>query len=49
MQASIMDQCVRLAFAIILIALVSIGLYQFAGGANAFAPAAPVAGLSNQS
>ncbi len=46
MQASVMDQCVRLAFAIILIALVSIGLYQFAGKASAYGPAAPVAGLS---
>lgn len=46
MHASVTDQCVRLAFAIILIALVSVGLYQFAGGANAFVPSAPVVGLS---
>jgi hypothetical protein len=46
MQISVMDQCVRLAFAIILIALVSAGLYQFAGGASAFAPPAPVVSLS---
>lgn len=46
MQASVMDQCVRLAFAIILIVLVSIGLYQFAGKASAYDQAAPVAGLS---
>ena len=36
MQASVMDQCVRLAFAIILIVLVSIGLYQFAGNADCY-------------
>jgi len=45
MHASVTDQCVRLAFAIILIALVSFALYQFAGRANAYVPAAPVAGL----
>lgn len=46
MQASVMDQCVRLAFAIILIALVSVGLYQIAGRASAFVPAAPIVGLA---
>lgn len=46
MQLSVMDQCVRLAFALILIALVSIGLYQFAGRASAYVPASPVVGLA---
>ncbi len=46
MHASVTDQCVRLAFAIILIALVSLALYQFAGRASAYAPAAPVAGFA---
>ena len=46
MHASVTDQCVRLAFAIILIALVSFALYQFAGRASAYAPAMPVVGLS---
>jgi hypothetical protein len=46
MHASVMDQCVRLAFAIILIVLVSFGLYQFASRANAFAPAEPVIGIA---
>ncbi len=32
------DQCVRLGLAIIIIALISIGLYQFSGRAGAFEP-----------
>ena len=46
MHASVTDQCVRLAFAIILIALVSIALYQFAGRASAYTSATPVVDLS---
>ncbi|WP_168192786.1 hypothetical protein [Undibacter mobilis] len=45
MQASVVDQCVRLAFAIVLIALVSLTLYQFAGGASAYVPESPVVGI----
>lgn len=32
------DQCVRLGMAIVIIALVSLGLYQFSGRAGAFEP-----------
>lgn len=46
MQASIMDQCVRLAFALILIALVSATLYQFGGRASAYIPTSPVVGIA---
>lgn len=46
MQASVMDQCVRLAFALILIALVSVALYQFAGRASAYVPTAPVVAIA---
>lgn len=42
MQASVTDQCVRLGFAIVLIVLISLALYQFAGHASAFEPAASV-------
>lgn len=45
MHASVVDQCVRLAFALVLIGLVSIALYQFAGGASAYVPTSPVIGL----
>lgn len=32
------DQCVRLGMAIVIIALISLGLYQFSGRAGAFEP-----------
>ncbi|MCW5695042.1 MAG: hypothetical protein KIT48_22000 [Pseudolabrys sp.] len=34
MQANGTDQCVRLGFALVLIALVSLSLYQFSGHAD---------------
>ncbi len=45
MHASFTDQCVRLGFAIILIVLVSVALYQFAGRASAYVPSTPVVGI----
>jgi hypothetical protein len=38
MGADMMDQCVRLGFAVVIIALISIALYQFSGRANAIEP-----------
>jgi hypothetical protein len=35
------DQCVRLGMAIVIIALISVGLYQFSGRAGAFEPSLP--------
>ncbi len=47
MQANITDQCVRLGFALVLIALVSFTLYQFAGHNGPNAIAAPVVNVLN--
>lgn len=33
------DQCVRLGMAVVIIALISVALYQFSGRAGAFEPA----------
>ena len=38
MGKSVTDQWVRLGMAIVIIALISLGLYQFSGRANAVAP-----------
>ena len=46
MHVSVTDQCVRLAFAIILIALVSFGLYQFAGRAAAYVPTGSIVDIA---
>lgn len=46
MQASVVDQCVRLIFAIVAIVLISLALYQFAGRASASAPAVPLIGVA---
>ncbi|MDP2412261.1 MAG: hypothetical protein Q8M26_18500 [Pseudolabrys sp.] len=35
------DQCVRLGMAIVIIALISLFMYQLSGRASAFAPAVP--------
>ena len=39
MRKSVADQWVRLGMAIVIIALISLGLYQFGGRANAVQPA----------
>jgi hypothetical protein len=39
MRSSVTDQCVRLGMAIVIIALISLCLYQFSGRANAVEPA----------
>jgi hypothetical protein len=38
MRANATDQCVRLGMAIAIIALISLGLYQFSGRASAVEP-----------
>ncbi|WP_156380718.1 hypothetical protein [Pseudolabrys sp. Root1462] len=47
MQANITDQCVRLGLAIVLIALVSLSLYQFAGHSGPNDVTAPVVNVLN--
>ena len=44
MRASMTDQCVRLGMAIVVIALISLALYQFSGRANAIEPGAVFTG-----
>ena len=38
MSAGLVDQCVRLGMAIVIIALISVTLYRFSGRANAIEP-----------
>lgn len=47
MQANITDQCVRLGFALVLIALVSFSLYRFSSHASPDGVAAPVVNVLN--
>ncbi|MBS0246203.1 MAG: hypothetical protein JSR61_06250 [Proteobacteria bacterium] len=47
MQANITDQCVRLGFALVLIALVSFSLYRFSGHAGTDGAPASLISLPN--
>lgn len=47
MQANGTDQCVRLGFALVLIALVSFSLYQFSGHASPEGGPIPFVSLPN--
>ncbi len=47
MRVTMMDQCVRLGMELVIIALISVALYQFSGRASAVEP--PIAAISYRS
>lgn len=47
MSASLVDQCVRLGMAIVVIALISVALYQFSNRAHAVVPHIGPVSLAN--